>query len=428
MMSDSPVSRPRFPAAPTASTGGLRPLRAALAGLLLLCALGPARAADPAPASPTPAAPAATVQLGAPAARGGPEATVSLSLVKDARRALRQGSEYLLAQQLPDGSWKKDPAITGLVLYSFLLDPLYNPNLTAERGLQRAFAYLENYVQPDGGIYRKEYSHYTTAVCLLAFAESKQSRYADIVRNARAYLIRSQVDESEGYREDHPFYGGIGYGGDDRPDLSNTHLALEAIRAAEQFEERWAPILPANPGEVEIQEKELGLHWRKALVFLARCQNVQAVNSMPYATDDGGFIYETGTYKAERSHSYGSMTYAGVKSLVFAQLSRDDERVRRAVDWIAQHYTWDENPGFGTVSLYYYFMTGAKCLAVLGDEAIPDASGQPRFWREDLIRKLLQLQKPDGSWINENGQYWENLPDLTTAYTLVALKSALAGW
>ncbi|ETR69545.1 MAG: hypothetical protein OMM_09501 [Candidatus Magnetoglobus multicellularis str. Araruama] len=108
----------------------------------------------------------------------------------------------------------------------------------------------------------------------------------------------------------HPYYGGIGYGGDDRPDLSNTQLALEAIHAAEAYESRLKNVIPQTVSKIEADKKEFGLHWKKALVFLARCQNVKAVNKMPYATDDGGFIYETGTYKKERSHSYGSMTYS----------------------------------------------------------------------------------------------------------------------
>jgi len=50
---------------------------------------------------------------------------------------------------------------------------------------------------------------------------------------------------------------------------------------------------------------------------------------MPYATNDGGFIYETGHYKEDRSHSYGSMTYAGLKSLLFARVDKEDIRVKK---------------------------------------------------------------------------------------------------
>lgn len=371
-----------------------------------------------APASVPPASP--------PPASLVPGQSIPLTLLKDIRHTMDRAQAFLIAQQGANGAWKHDPAVTGLVLHALLLDPLYNPSLASEQALGRGFAFLEGFVKPDGGIYRKEYAHYTTAVCLMAFAETRQERYADIIRQARAYLLEQQIDAGEGYEESHPYYGGIGYGGDDRPDLSNTHLCLEAIRAADQYQARYANVLPASSSEIQVMEKDQGVHWQKALTFLARCQNLQAVNRMPYATDDGGFIYETGTYKAERSHSYGSMTYAGVKSLLFAQVKRDDPRVQRAVDWIRGHYTWTENPGFNTTSLYYYYMTAAKCLRALESPTLTASDGTVHDWRADLGRQIVSMQREDGSWANTNGQYWENIPDLCTAYALTALKHCLA--
>jgi len=233
-----------------------------------------------------------------------------ISLLKEARHSLKQAHEFLLNSQLPNGSWKNEPAVTSLVLYSFLLYPTYNPDERTEEALRKGFAYLETFVKPDGGIYRNEYRNYTTAVCLLAFAESKEDKYKHVVKNAKNFLVGFQLDEGEGITKDHKFYGGIGYGGDDRPDLSNLQFALEAIKAAEDYEARYSQIIPSSATQVENEQTELGLHWRKALVFLARCQNDKTVNDMPYAEDDGGFIYETGHYKPERSHSYGCKTKA----------------------------------------------------------------------------------------------------------------------
>mgnify|MGYP002046225124 CR=1 FL=1 len=48
---------------------------------------------------------------------------------------------------------------------------------------------------------------------------------------ARNWLIGLQADEGEGYSEGDLYYGGIGYGGDERPDLSNLQMALEALDA-----------------------------------------------------------------------------------------------------------------------------------------------------------------------------------------------------
>ncbi len=355
------------------------------------------------------------------------EPTQDISLLNEARHSLKQAHEFLLNSQLPNGSWKNEPAITSLVLYSFLLHPTYVPDERTEEALRNGFTYLETFVKPDGGIYRNEYRNYTTAVCLLAFSESKEDRYKDIIKNAKNFLVGFQLDEGEGITKDHKFYGGIGYGGDDRPDLSNLQFALEAIKAAEDYEARYRQIIPGSAAKVEAEETELGLHWRKALVFLARCQNVKTVNDMPYAEDDGGFIYETGHYKPERSHSYGSMTYAGVKSLVYAKVDKDDIRVKRAVSWISEHYTLEENPGFGRAALYFYYMTFAKCLDALGEDVIVDSAGKKHYWREDLLKKLISLQQEDGSWVHDDGRYWHNVKDLVTAYSIIGMKFALRG-
>jgi len=350
--------------------------------------------------------------------------TLNISLVNETKHSLQTAFDYLIKAQQPNGSWKYDPAITALVLYSFVLQPSYNPSENSDKVINKGLDYLETFVKPDGGIYNKEYTHYTTATCLLALTEAGRSEHKTIIENAKKFLIESQSDETEGIDEKNPFYGGIGYGGDDRPDLSNTNLALDAIKAAEEYESTDRSIPPKDKPQTG-EKKPLGSHWKKALIFITRTQNVKAVNDMPYATDDGGFIYETGHYKEERSHSYGSMTYAGLKSLLFARIDKEDIRVKKALAWIHANYTLEENPGFGTTSLYYYYMTATKCLAVMGGDILIDSAGVRHYWREDFIKKLISLQHEDGYWVNPDGRYWENIKDLTTAYSVIAMKFAL---
>ncbi|KPA13263.1 cycloartenol synthase-like protein [Candidatus Magnetomorum sp. HK-1] len=349
---------------------------------------------------------------------------INLSLFKETQHSLKIASEYLLNNQLPNGSWKDHPAITALVIYSFIIHPSTISDKKADQAIEKGLKYIESFVQKDGGIYRKEYRNYVTAVCLMAFTETQLKKYSTIVTNAKNFLIKFQLDEDEDISTDHPYYGGIGYGGDDRPDLSNTQLALEAIKSAEEYESSFKQMIPKTPQQIEKEEKELGLHWKKALVFLARCQNVKAINKMPYASDDGGFIYETGTYKKERSHSYGSMTYAGVKSLVYAKVNHSDIRMKKAISWIQKNYTLDINPGFNDTSLYYYYMTFSKCLHALGENQIVDSKKVSHNWREDIVKKLLELQKGDGYWVNSNGRFWENIKVLTTAYAVIGIKFA----
>jgi squalene-hopene/tetraprenyl-beta-curcumene cyclase len=348
--------------------------------------------------------------------------TFPLSLQKEAMHSIDLAYEWLMSQQFREGSWKSHPAITSLVLYSLVIMPGDYP-AGMKRTIEKGYEYLEGFVQEDGGIYQNEYRNYTTSVALMAFAAYGKDKHREIIANAKDFLILYQCDESEGYTEEDVYYGGIGYGGDERPDLSNTQLALEAIKAAEDYETRYSEVI-----DDDIEDEKTGLHWGKALVFLARCQNASEVNNMPYRSDDdGGFMYETGTYNDDRSHSYGSMTYAGVKSLLYADVERDDIRVQRAMDWIKNNYTLEENPGFGTTSIYYYYMTFSKCLTILGDNVILDSEGNKHYWREDIRKKMVSLQHEEGYWENSNGRYWENIKDLATAYSVVAMKFAFKG-
>jgi squalene-hopene/tetraprenyl-beta-curcumene cyclase len=149
----------------------------------------------------------------------------------------------------------------------------------------------------------------------------------------------------------------------------------------------------------------------------------------------GGFVYMPGESKAGEMkkeeddgaglRSYGSMTYAGLKSMVYAKLNRDDPRVKAAMEWIQRHFTFAENPGLGNAGLYYYLHTCAKALAAYGDETVTDAAGKPRAWRVEFIAQAVGLQNPDGSWANENGRWMESVPELSTAYTVLALEAAL---
>jgi squalene-hopene/tetraprenyl-beta-curcumene cyclase len=354
--------------------------------------------------------------------------TFPLSLQKEAEHSLEIAFKWLLSQQFQDGSWKSNPAIASLVLYSLVEMPGYIAIPKSDEAIKKGFDYLRSFVREDGGIYQNEYRNYTTSVALLAFATYNKEEDKEIIKNAKDFLILYQCDESEDYTEDDPFYGGIGYGGDERPDLSNTQLALDAIKAAEDYEARYSKVITDDAQNMELEKEQKGLHWEKALIFLARCQNAEEVNTMDYRTEnDGGFMYETGTYNDDRSHSYGSMTYAGVKSLLYADIDHNDIRVKRALEWIKNNYTLEENPGFGTTSIYYYYMTFSKCLSALGGYTVVDKDGKTNPWREDIVKQMISLQKEDGYWENSDGRYWENMKELATSYSIVAIKFAFRG-
>ena len=123
--------------------------------------------------------------------------------------------------------------------------------------------------------------------------------------------------------------------------------------------------------------------------------------------------------------SYGSMSYAGFKSLLYAGLSPEDVRVRAVFDWIRRHYTFRENPGLGQQGLFYYLHAAARALRVGQQVSITPVDGEARNWRDDLVEAVLERQRPDGTWRNDTGRWLESDPALATAYAVLALQEAI---
>jgi squalene-hopene/tetraprenyl-beta-curcumene cyclase len=124
------------------------------------------------------------------------------------------------------------------------------------------------------------------------------------------------------------------------------------------------------------------------------------------------------------------MTYAGFKSYVYAQLSRDDPRVKDAHKWIGRNYSVEHNPGLPDrlrfAGYYYYLMTMSRALDAWGSTHVETPDGARHDWANDIIDKLASLQRNDGSWLNDKSSRWmENNPNLTTAYALIALTHAI---
>jgi squalene-hopene/tetraprenyl-beta-curcumene cyclase len=265
--------------------------------------------------------------------------------------------------------------------------------------------------------------NYHTSVAIMALAATKNPAHASTIRNAQQFLKKLQWDAGEGHETSSAFFGGQGYGRHKRPDLSNTQLMLEALHQS------------GLPSDDPV--------YQKAMVFISRCQMLGATNDQPFAesVDDGGFVYtpanggesKAGTDVVDgrpRLRSYGSMTYAGFKSMLYANLGRDDVRVQRALQWIRRHYTLDHNPNMphaqSKEGLYYYYHVFARALSVWGEESIVDANEVPHAWRTELCERLLSLQREDGSWVNEEDRWFEGNPDLVTAYAVLSLQTALS--
>lgn len=357
---------------------------------------------------------------------------------RKADAAIERGIAYLRSTQNSDGSWtpQPGPAITALIVAP-MLD---RPDITADDpAVDKALQYILAQVQDDGGIHSGILANYNTSIALATLSRvSNRPDVAQAVAGAQQFLRNLQWHNQPGptgepVSPDHPFYGGAGYGNHGRPDMSNTQMMLEGL---------YQSGLDCNDPA-----------FQRALVFIARCQGIES-NDMfgDEIENDGGFIYATsidsdhiGVPESKASpemideakagrpvsglRTYGSMTYAGFKSYIYANLDRDDPRVTQALDWIRRHYTLDHNPGMPEAinqqGLYYYYMTFARAMDAWGSTTITIADGEQRDWANDLVDALIERQNPDGSWTNEADRWMEGDPNLVTAYALIALTEAM---
>ena len=256
--------------------------------------------------------------------------------------------------------------------------------------------------------------------------QAKNPKFEPIIAKARNFLINQQSDFDQKGEIDNTFDGGIGYGSTwAHSDLSNTHLAMEALFYAKKS-------FQSKEGE------SLDLDWDAAISFVSKCQNLKTTNPQEWVSehvdDKGGFIYFPGNSMAgDREtkgnqvalRSYGSMSYAGLLSFIYAEMNADDERVKAVRTWLSQNFSIKENPGMGPQGLYYYYHTMAKALSLSGTKEIQDANGKIRDWRKELAMELINNQNPEGFWINENGRWWEKDPILVSCYAILSLERIL---
>ncbi|MEM9080339.1 MAG: prenyltransferase/squalene oxidase repeat-containing protein [Verrucomicrobiota bacterium] len=348
-----------------------------------------------------------------------------LSLKLEAERAISTGVAYLQSQQQPDGNWgdPKTPALTALALTAIVRDPSFNPEAELPAWIAKGYNFLRSKQKNDGGIYGKGLATYNTSTAIMAFVSLGDEQDIPLLLQARRFLINQQTDWGNKGETDDQFDGGIGYGGTyAHSDMSNTYLALEALYHTKQL---------ASDSKFG---KQPSLDWQAALQFVSRCQNLTATNDQDWASDDpdnkGGFIYFPSDSKAGEQElpdgrvalrSYGSMSYAGLLSFIYADLEKDDPRVTTLLSWLGKNYTLEENPGLGQQGLYYYYQTITKSLSAAGIETLSLPDGKKADWRADLGRKLLSSQREDGSWVNENSRWWENDPVLVTSYNILSL-------
>ncbi len=355
------------------------------------------------------------------------------ALKTEIEATLAKGAAWLESKQNESGSWGDEtyPALTAMPLSALMRNSGLESNAKLPENLAKGYDFILSKQHRNGAIYGKGLATYNTALSLMSLTHvANQPGIEEAIRQARRFLINQQADEDVRGELDSPFDGGIGYGGSHpHSDLSNTHLAMEALYYSKQ-------VLADRPGGVG-----LDLDWNAAIHFVSRCQNLEGSNDLDYIAvadqDRGGFVYFPGDSKAgeveEHStktkvalRSYGSMSYAGLLSFIYADMDPNDKRITAVKKWLGRNYTLEENPHMGAQGQFYYYHTMAKALSLAGIDELSLADGGKANWKQELAKKLIAFQKADGSWINDgSSRWWEDDPILVTSYAMLSLKHVL---
>ncbi|MCA9316419.1 MAG: terpene cyclase/mutase family protein [Planctomycetes bacterium] len=394
---------------------------------------------------------AGTDTAGAPPADGSPNGTelaANAGVDADAvKAAMERGRAFLLAQQDASGAFG-DPAAggvdtgyTGMAVMG-LVGSMSKDEVRSNEAIKKALAWMVSQQKEDGSIWDKPiFTNYHTSSAVGALAAARVPEFATAQAKARAFLVASQIagDESD------PSYGGFPYKQQltgAPADLSNMQIAAQALK---------------DDGGVPADSPV----WARMQRYLRRVQNSSETNDWTATmeidgeqrevvpADDGGGFYNPAhvakDFKAglvQRSdgryepRSYGSMSYALLKCLLFAGVPAGDPRVERVVKWVSEHWTVERNPGFEHTTdaakssrkgWFYYLYTASRALDeyenVTGKPlTVRDADGRPHAWRKEMADVLIGLQGEDGSWHNPDDDSWdEGSKVLGTAYALQTL-------
>ncbi|MHC4982257.1 MAG: hypothetical protein ACYTF6_03700 [Planctomycetota bacterium] len=352
--------------------------------------------------------------------------------VATAQKLMNGGVRFLLAKRDGQGGWgagRFRPAVTALVVKALVQHPSFDAKHPI---VTKAVNVLMSYRHEDGGFYDQGVANYTTSIAVMALVALGDPQYKSVIDDAVKYLkgiqIRVGSKDLDGrvVTKDDPRRGGLSYGEEGRPDMCNAEMTVEA----------W------HEGGVAVDDEAM----QEVLIFLTRTQDRKESNPLAWAQEGentGGFIYAPalkgdltmGESKAgyaglegKGPRTYGSMSYAGFKSLLHAGVARDDRRVQAALDWIRTYWRLDSNPNMphakSLQGLYYYYHVFAKALRAWGEPVITDARQRKHNWRHELIDALAERVRDDGSWVNEASRWEEKDPVLVTTYVVLALQEA----
>jgi len=328
-----------------------------------------------------------------------------------AAQALRRGAEFLWKQQSADGAWRS--RTYGLLRGGESLTPfvLSAPIDTPDERRGKASEWLRSRINQAGAVGMSDpalpdYPNYSTAFTLRAFVRLKPDGWREDAARMLRFLRGQQFNEANGWKPEDLVYGAWGMGGEaHRPpqtghvDLSMTRHVVEALVAAGV--DRADPAL------------------RKAAAFVRRCHNFNPAETTRL---DGGFFFSTVVEEANKAGardggylSYGTATADGLRALLALGPRENAARIAAARLWLARNFEPDHVPGFDhhpdlrwRQGIFFYYAGAAAGVL-----------SRPQL--EQLVAELLQRQRPDGGWANDENLVKEDDPLIATSLALRAL-------
>jgi squalene-hopene/tetraprenyl-beta-curcumene cyclase len=383
------------------------------------------------------------------AAGGGSSAAAPQEdVVKKLTETFASAADWVVSQQQETGAWLQgpagkavpSPAYTGLMIAALGNAPA-SLKSRYKAATDKGVAYLISRTNADGsvgegptGAFIKTYA---TGIALMGYASVERTdKVANAIRGAQAYLKQNQLKEGKDA-------GGVGYG-DDKPDGSKTTIANLSTTgfSAEGMHVSGLP-----------QDDEF---WKLVVKYVRKCQNNSETNNDPefvaelkakglVVGNDGSLYYSTvadpkaqkaGTKKVADKESiagYGSMTYDGIKTYIYAGLKKDSPEVKSAIDWVRKNYSVELHPGFPFDAaqrqhlrgLYHYYLVMSRALEAYGENPFETFDGKKHDWAREIAEQLVESVKEDKMWKNDNPAWFEGDPLLVTSYVLVTCDTLL---
>ena len=297
---------------------------------------------------------------------------------KKVEEAISRGIAYLRrTQNKQDGNWAMEgdqercgsTAIAVLALRSCGVPP-------NDPDIQRAMKYLRTFAGAESG------RNYSLALQTMAFCAVDPMGDLALIRNNVALLERLQSRTNENS-------GGWDYNPAGRPsggsDLSNSQFSILALYEAERV-------------GVRVNDAT----WNAALRYWSDTQNqTGAWGYQPRA--GGGSSGNTGSMTTAGIASLivsagvlerGGATVTGDRILCFQKTDhKSSDQIARGVDWLANNFSVNANPGSGSYLLYYLY-----ALERVGRMTNQRFIGQHDWYRAGT-EKILALQNKDtGHW------------------------------